>query len=183
MTTRRTTLALAFVLALTAFIPARPVSARLATAPDGQAAGGAGAVFTVVDALATLARLGEADIVRITGVALAEAKDGNRFFKIYRGTAASGPIAGVELRVAQPGAAASAKDMVILTIAGSLSISEPELNRRFGKIIDVDVPPPTAPPTAPEYSRYRVGQRVVSFGLSRTAPVRVVSIVLDLALR
>jgi len=185
MTICRTTMVLAAIGTLAVLAGAAPMAARpVAAAADQQGtSGGPAAVFTMLDGLVGLPRLSTADVSRLTGVSLSEAADSNQYFKIYRGTAPAGPIAGVELRVVQPGAAASAKDLVILTVAASVTIGVTDLTRRYGQIVDLGVPLPTAPRSAPEYYRYRVGQRIVSFGMTRTAPARATSVVLDLSRR
>jgi len=182
MISRRMTTALATTTLLAALLAAPPMAGLPAAAPaDGQERADAPEeVFAMLDQLAALPRFGTADVVRLTQIALTEAQSSNRYFRIYTGAGPKGPIAGVELRVAQPGAAASAGDILILTLAAPVTIGVDALTSRYGQVVSLNPPRPTAPDDAPVYYRYRLGQRIVSFGMSRATPMRATMVVIDL---
>lgn len=104
------------------------------------------------------------------------------YFRVYVADrpANGGPFTRVELRLPILTRDATAKDgMILLDIAPGLDITQADVVAQFGPRAEPVPASPRAPLHAPNYLRYSEPWGKLSFGLTRTEPEHVTSVVID----
>ena len=142
---------------------------------------GSAPVFLAIDQIVAMPRLDPAGVARVTGMELVPGPGSTGFFKVFigGGTGTAGWCRSVDLRVALPGAAKSAGDRVVLTLAPTIVLGIAELVKQYGQAIDISPASPTALGDAPSYYTFRRGNQIVSFGFLRSQPSRASTVVIE----
>lgn len=157
---------------------------------SGSAPSQGAALFDRIDpfvsgALASGRALQPDEVSQALGLKLAPDKSAsNPYFAVFASTggpgsdAAPGAVTSIELRTPRKPERGQGS-LLILEVSPALGISQADVKQRYGDKIELSVPTPHQPPSAPVYWVYRKPWGKVSFGFARKAPQVLVSVVID----
>ena len=162
-------------------------------ASPGSAPSPSAALFDRIDPLANGRALKPDEVGQAFGLKLVPDKSAsNPYFAMFVSTSAPAPAPGgngdgggasaavtaVELRTPRKPEGGQGS-LLILTVSPAIAIGQADVKKRYGDPLELSVPTPHQPPDAPVYWVYRRPWGKVSFGFSRKAPQRLVSVVID----